>query len=204
MHIAVAGNIGSGKSALTELLAKHYKWKASYEDVTENPYLEDFYNDMREWAFKLQIYYLKSRFKQTVEIRKKGKTVIQDKSIYEDAYIFAPNLHSMGLMSSRDYENYIELFELMNSLIQVPDLLIYLRADIGTLANQIQKRGRVFEKNIQLSYLKNLNDRYESWIENYSHGKLLIIDVNQLDFIDNPKDLGHVIEKIDAEIHGLF
>ena len=203
MHIAIAGNIGSGKTTLTGLLAKHYKWKALYEDVDTNPYLSSFYEDMRRWSFNLQVYFLNSRFRQVIEIRKKGKNVIQDRTIYEDAYIFAPNLHAMGLMTLRDFDNYSSLFELMNSFIQMPDLLIYLKADVPTLVGQIQKRGRDYENSIRLDYLSALNERYESWIESYK-GKLLVIDVNDLNFSDNPEDLGLIIEKIDAQINGLF
>ncbi len=204
MHIAIAGNIGSGKTTLTTLLAKHYGWNPHFEDVDSNPYLESFYEDMKRWSFNLQIYFLNSRFRQVVDIRQSGKTVIQDRTIYEDAYIFAPNLHDMGLMTNRDFENYLSLFELMATFIQAPDLLIYLRAEVPTLVRQIQKRGRAYESSIRLDYLQSLNDRYEKWIENYMSGKLLIIDVNQINFSENPQDLGFVIEKIDAEIHGLF
>lgn len=204
MHIAIAGNIGSGKTTLTTLLAKHYGWTPHFEDVDSNPYLESFYEDMKRWSFNLQIYFLNSRFRQVVDIRKSGKTVIQDRTIYEDAYIFAPNLHDMGLMTNRDFDNYLSLFELMASFIQAPDLLIYLKAEVPTLVRQIQKRGRAYESSIRLDYLQSLNDRYEKWIDNYIGGKLLVIDVNQVNFSDNPLDLGFVIEKIDAEIHGLF
>ncbi len=204
MHIAVAGNIGAGKTTLSELLAKHYKWTPHYEDVDQNPYLNDFYNDMQRWSFNLQIYFLNSRFQQIIDIRESGKTIIQDRTIYEDAEIFAPNLHSMGLMSSRDFNNYKRLFDLMVSLIQPPDLLIYLRATVPTLVNQIQKRGRDYENSIRLDYLKQLNDRYESWVNSYKMGKLLIINVDALDFISNPEDLSFIIDKIDAQIHGLF
>lgn len=204
MHIAVAGNIGAGKTTLTELLVKHYKWNPNYEDVDENPYLNDFYNDMQRWSFNLQIYFLNSRFQQIIDIRNSGKTTIQDRTIYEDAEIFAPNLHSMGLMSTRDFKNYKTLFDLMISLIEPPDLLIYLRASIPTLVNQIQKRGREYENSIRLDYLKQLNERYESWIRSYSMGKLLIINVDNLDFTENPEDLSSIIDKIDAQIHGLF
>ncbi len=204
MHIAVAGNIGAGKTTLAELLAKHYKWIPHYEDVDENPYLNDFYNDMQRWSFNLQIYFLNSRFKQIIDIRKSGKTIIQDRTIYEDAEIFAPNLHAMGLMSTRDFKNYKTLFDLMVSLIQPPDLLIYLRASIPTLVNQIQKRGREYENSIRLDYLKQLNERYEKWIASYKMGKLLIINVDNLDFTTNPEDLSSIIDKIDAQIHGLF
>jgi deoxyadenosine/deoxycytidine kinase len=204
MHIAIAGNIGSGKTTLTGLLAKHFGWEAHYEDVEDNPYLNDFYEDMQRWSFNLQIYFLNSRFSQILEIRKKGKTVIQDRTIYEDAYIFAPNLHSMGLMSTRDFENYFTLFNLMSSLIQPPDLLLYLRATVPTLVNQIQKRGRKYEATIRLDYLKRLNERYEAWIETYNLGKLLIIEADDHNFPDNTEDLSKVIDKINAEIHGLF
>ncbi len=203
MHIAIAGNIGSGKTTLTKILSKHYGWKAHYEDVDHNPYLQSFYDDMQRWSFNLQVYFLNSRFRQVVEIRRGNKNVIQDRSIYEDAYIFAPNLHDMNLMSTRDFENYSSLFELMSSFIQPPDLLIYLRASVSTLVEQIQKRGRDYEESIRLDYLKLLNERYEAWISKYKQGKLLIINVDELDF-SKPEDIGVVIEKIDAEIHGLF
>ncbi len=204
MHIAIAGNIGSGKTTLTKLLSKHFRWAPHYEDVDDNPYLNNFYEDMQRWSFNLQIYFLNSRFRQIVEIRKKNKTVIQDRTIYEDAYIFAPNLHSMGLMSSRDFDNYKSLFELMSSFIQPPDLLVYLRASVPKLVEQIQKRGRDYENSIRLDYLKRLNERYEAWISTYDIGKLLIINVNEIDFSHNPKDLGMIIEKVDAEVNGLF
>ncbi len=204
MHIAVAGNIGAGKTTLTELLSKHYGWNANFEDVDDNPYLNDFYNDMQRWSFNLQIYFLNSRFNQILEIRKSGKTVIQDRTIYEDAEIFAPNLHSMGLMSTRDFNNYKTLFDLMIGLIQPPDLLIYLKASIPTLVNQIQKRGREYENSIRLDYLRQLNDMYESWTKGYKLGKLLVINVDELDFASRKEDLSFVIDKIDALIHGLF
>ncbi len=204
MHIAIAGNIGSGKTTLTGLLAKHFGWQPHYEDVETNPYLAGFYEDMQRWSFNLQIYFLNSRFRQVVEIRNSGKTVVQDRTIYEDAYIFAPNLHSMTLMTSRDFDNYMSLFELMSSFVQPPDLLIYLRASVPTLVNQIQKRGRDYENSIRLDYLKSLNDRYEAWIEKYTLGKLLIVEVDNLNFTEKPEDLAHIIERINAEIHGLF
>lgn len=204
MHIAIAGNIGSGKTTLTRLLAKQYRWDAHYEDVDDNPYLNDFYNDMQRWSFNLQIYFLNSRFNQILEIHKSGKTVIQDRTIYEDAHIFAPNLNSMGLMSKRDFDNYFALFEMMSSLIQPPNLLIYLRASVPTLVNQIQKRGRDYENSIRLDYLKRLNERYEAWISKYDLGKLLVIDVDNLNFSEKNEDLSSIINKIDAEIHGLF
>jgi deoxyadenosine/deoxycytidine kinase len=204
MHIAIAGNIGSGKTTLTGLLAKNYNWQPHYEDVDDNPYLNDFYDDMQRWSFNLQIYFLKTRFNQIVKIRQSGKTVVQDRTIYEDAYIFAPNLHAMGLMSIRDFESYTSLFELMSSLIQPPDLVIYLRASVPTLVNQIQKRGRKYENAIRLDYLRRLNERYEAWVTSYKLGKLLIVDVDNSNFSENPEDLRSVINKIDAELHGLF
>lgn len=204
MHIAIAGNIGSGKTTLAGLLSKHYGWEAHYEDVDDNPYLNDFYEDMQRWSFNLQVYFLNSRLNQILNIRKSGKTVIQDRTIYEDAYIFAPNLHSMGLMSTRDFENYFTLFNLMTSLIQPPDLLIYLRASVPTLVNQIQKRGREYENSIRLDYLKRLNERYEAWIGAYNLGNLLIVDVDNINFPEVKEDLSQVINKIDAQIHGLF
>lgn len=204
MHIAVAGNIGSGKTTLTGLIAKHYGWEAQYEDVDDNPYLNDFYEDMQRWSFNLQIYFLNSRFSQIVSIRQSNKTVIQDRTIYEDAYIFAPNLHSMGLMGTRDFENYFALFNLMSSLIEPPDLLIYLRASIPTLVNQINNRGRKYENNIRLDYLRRLNERYEAWVETYNLGRLLIINADNYNFPDSSDDLSKVIDKINAEFHGLF
>lgn len=204
MHIAIAGNIGSGKTTLAGLLSKHYGWEAHYEDVETNPYLNNFYEDMQRWSFNLQIYFLNSRFRQIVDIRKGTKTVIQDRTIYEDANIFAPNLHAMGLMSTRDFENYKSLFELMSSFIKPPDLLIYLNAGVGTLVSQIQKRGREYENSIRLDYLNSLNERYNEWISGYKSGKLLIVNVDKIKFSENPDDLGHVIQRIDAEIHGLF
>ena len=190
MHIAIAGNIGSGKTTLTSMLAKHYGWEARYEDADDNPYLNDFYDDMHRWSFNLQIYFLNSRFYQVEEIRGSGKKVIQDRTIYEDANIFAPNLHAMGLMSTRDYENYVSLFRLMSSYVKAPDLLIYLRASVPTLVSQIQKRGRDYENSIRLDYLKRLNERYEAWISTYNHGKLLIIEVDNLNFAESNEDLG--------------
>jgi deoxyadenosine/deoxycytidine kinase len=204
MLIAVAGNIGSGKTTLTKLLSNYYKWDPHFEDADENPYINDFYEDMQRWSFNLQVSFLKERFRNMIKIRESGKTVILDRTIYEDAHIFAPNLHSMGLMPTRDYENYLELFDLFNSLIQPPDLLIYLRASVPTLVDQIQTRGRKYEDSIRLDYLKRLNERYEGWIDGYQLGKLLIIDVDKTNFIENKEDLSSVISKIDAEINGLF
>jgi deoxyadenosine/deoxycytidine kinase len=204
MHIAIAGNIGSGKTTLTRLLSKNFNWEAHFEDVDTNPYLNSFYEDMQRWSFNLQIYFLNSRFRQIVQIRESGKTVVQDRTIYEDAYIFAPNLHYMNLMTTRDFENYISLFELMSSFIQPPDLLIYLKAEVPTLVSQIQKRGREYEEAIRLDYLKKLNERYEGWIKNYNLGKLLVISVDDIDIEENPEDLAMIIEKVNAELHGLF
>jgi deoxyadenosine/deoxycytidine kinase len=204
MHIAIAGNIGAGKTTLTELLSKHYKWDTHYEDVDQNPYLLDFYDDMQRWSFNLQVYYLNSRFTQIQDIKESKNTIIQDRTIHEDAYIFAPNLHSMGLMSTRDFENYFSLFNLMESFISAPDLLIYLRASVPKLVNNIQKRGREYEESIRLDYLKRLNERYEAWISTYDSGKILIIDIDENSFHDNPEDLGKIISQIDAELHGLF
>lgn len=204
MHIAVAGNIGSGKTTLTRLLSKHYNWEAKYEEVDNNPYLSDFYNDMPRWSFNLQIFFLNQRFKGIVDIDRFQKNVIQDRTIYEDAMIFAPNLHSMGLMTSRDFENYSSLFELMISLVKPPDLLIYLKSSIPNLVSQIHKRGREFESGIRIDYLSGLNDRYEKWIASYSASKLLIIDVDENKFEDRSEDLSIVIDKIDAQLHGLF
>lgn len=204
MHIAIAGNIGSGKTTLTALLAKHYKWDAHYEDVDDNPYLNDFYKDMQRWSFNLQVYFLKSRFGQVKEIHASEKNVIQDRTIYEDAFIFAPNLHAMGLMSTRDFENYFSLFQLMETFIPAPNLLIYLRSSVANLVGQIQKRGRDYENSIRIDYLTRLNERYEAWISEYDNGKLLIIDVDDMDFENNKEDLGTIINRIDAEINGLF
>ncbi|MBO6607913.1 deoxynucleoside kinase [Psychroserpens sp.] len=204
MHVAVAGNIGAGKTTLTKLLAKHYKWEPQLEDVVDNPYLDDFYNQMERWSFNLQVYFLNSRFRQVAQIRRSGKDIIQDRTIYEDAHIFAPNLHAMGLMTNRDFENYRSLFDLMEGFVEGPDLLIYLRSTIPNLVAQIHKRGRDYENSISIDYLSRLNERYEAWIHDYNKGNLLIIDVDNLDFVANPEDLGGIINKIDAQIHGLF
>ena len=203
MHIAIAGNIGSGKTTLTRLLSKHFGWKPHYEEVDNNPYLESFYEDMKRWSFNLQIYFLNSRFRQVMDIRRSGDDIIQDRTIYEDAYIFAANLYDMGLMETRDYENYQALFELMSSFLQAPDLLIYLRASVPTLVRQIQKRNRDYEQSIRLDYLKALNKRYENWIANYNKGKLLIIESDNID-LEKPEDLSLVIDDINASLNGLF
>ena len=204
MHIAIAGNIGAGKTSLTDLLATHYKFEAQFEDVIDNPYLDDFYNHMERWSFNLQVYFLKSRFQQLTQINRSEKNTIQDRTIYEDAFIFAPNLHAMGLLTKRDFDNYFSMFELMETMIDGPDLLIYLRSSIPNLVNKIHKRGRNYETSISIEYLSRLNERYEAWISQYDKGKLLIIDVDDMDFVENPTDLGSIIEKIDAELHGLF
>ncbi len=204
MHVALAGNIGSGKTTLTGLLSKHYKWDPHYEDVDDNPYLNDFYKDMQRWSFNLQVYFLKSRFSQVKEIHASEKNVIQDRTIYEDAFIFAPNLHAMGLMSTRDFENYRSLFKLMETFIPAPNILIYLRSSVANLVGQIQKRGRDYENSIRIDYLTRLNERYEAWISQYDRGKLLIIDVDDMDFENNKEDLGAIISRIDAELNGLF
>lgn len=204
MHIAVTGNIGAGKTTLTTMLAKHYGWSAQFEDVDHNPYLDDFYQDMSKWSFALQMYFLGSRFRQVKEIRESGKNIIQDRTIYEDAYIFAENLNEMNLLSDRDYSNYTSLFNLMKSFVSAPDLLIYLKADISTLTKQIAKRGREYEAGISIDYLMRLNKKYEAWINSYKEGKLLVIDVNDLDFVEKKEDFGYILERIEAELNGLF
>ncbi len=204
MHVAIAGNIGSGKTTLTKLLANHYKWEPHYENVEDNPYITDFYNDMQRWSFNLQVYFLNTRLNNLNEIHKSGKKVIQDRTIYEDAYIFAPNLHAMGLMTTRDFENYYSLFQSLDNLITPPDLLIYLRASTATLFDHILQRGREYEGSINVDYLKRLNERYEAWIDTYDKGKLLIVDLDDNQFPTNSEHLGDIISKIDAEINGLF
>lgn len=203
-HIAVAGNIGAGKTTLTELLSKHYKWIPQFEDVYNNPYLNDFYDDMPRWSFNLQIYFLNSRLNQLLEIQGGTETVIQDRTIYEDANIFAPNLHDMGLMNQRDFDNYYRFFQTLQSMIQPPDLLIYLKASVPTLVGQIQKRGREYEENIRLDYLKKLNILYDKWIDTYKEGKLLVIDVDNNKFAEQSEELGTIISKVDAMLFGLF
>lgn len=204
MHIAIAGNIGSGKTTLTTLIAKHYKYNAHFEEVDNNPYLSDFYKDMQRWSFNLQVFFLRSRFRQLIDIKKKSKKIVQDRTIYEDAYIFAPNLHAMGLMTTRDFENYTDLFGVMDEFITPPDLLIYLRASVPVLVQNIQKRGRDYEEAIRLDYLTRLNERYEAWATTYTKGKLLIIDVDNNRFHENPEDLGAIISGIEAQLNGLF
>ena len=203
-HIAVAGNIGAGKTTLTEMLSKHYRWIPQFEDVDHNPYLNDFYEDMPRWSFNLQVYFLNSRLNQLLEIHSGTETVIQDRTIYEDAHIFAPNLHEMGLMSKRDYNNYFQFFQTLKRMVQAPDLLIYLQASVPTLVGQIQKRGREYEENIRLDYLKRLNDLYNKWIDGYKEGPLLVIDIDRNKFAEIDEHLGEIIVKIDALLYGLF
>lgn len=203
-HIAVAGNIGAGKTTLTAMLARHYKWQPHYEDVDHNPYLSDFYEDMSRWSFNLQVYFLNSRLQQLLQIRSGKDTVIQDRTIYEDAHIFAPNLYSMNLMTKRDFDNYASFFETLRQMVSPPDLLIYLKASIPKLVDQIQKRGREYEENIRLDYLKRLNENYNKWIAQYTDGPLLIIEVDNVNFAENDEDFAAVIRQIDAQIHGLF
>lgn len=203
-HIAVAGNIGSGKTTLAEKLSKHYGWLPLYESVDHNPYLRDFYSDMTRWAFHLQIYFLNSRFNQVRQIRQSEKTIIQDRTIYEDAYIFAANLHRSGHISERDYQSYLDIFNSMTSFVEAPDLLIYLKADIPKLVYQIQKRNRDFEYNIKLEYLRSLNEHYENWISGYANGRLLVIDVNKIDFVENIEDFSAIVTKVDLELNNLF
>jgi deoxyadenosine/deoxycytidine kinase len=203
-HIAIAGNIGSGKTTLVNKLAKHYGWNALLEPVENNPYLRDFYGDMKQWAFHLQIYFLNSRFKQVTSIREGKKTTIQDRTIYEDAYIFAANLHSSGHINERDYQCYLDIFHSMVNFVKPPDLLIYLRADIPKLVGQIEQRGRDFEYAIRIDYLKSLNEHYENWISNYTLGKLLIIDVNKLDFYKNTDDFAFIVNRVELELNSLF
>ncbi|MBM3399538.1 MAG: deoxynucleoside kinase [Bacteroidetes bacterium] len=203
MHIAIAGNIGAGKTTLTHLLAKHYDWEMQLEDMDDNPYISDFYEDMQRWSFNLQVYFLNTRWKHIQDIRNGKKNVIQDRTIYEDAHIFAPNLHAMGLMSTRDYENYNALFENISQQITLPNLLIYLRAGIPKLVHQIQMRGRDFEDAIRLDYLKRLNERYEAWISEYK-GKMLVFNVDDMDFSDNPDHAAQIVQQVESTLNGLF
>ena len=200
-HIAIAGNIGAGKTTLCELLSNHFDWEVNYESTDDNPYLEDFYEDMSRWSFNLQIYFLNNRYRQILDIQKGDKTVIQDRSIYEDAYIFAPNLHDMGLMAERDFRNYFDLFKLMSSQVNPPDLLIYLKADIPTLVDHIQSRGRDYETSMSIDYLKSLNEKYESWINNYEEGNLLTLEVKTLDYKNSIDDRNRVIELVKTKLN---
>ena len=204
MYFAIAGNIGAGKTSLAKLLSEHYGWEAHFEDVIDNPYLDDFYNHMERWSFNLQVYFLNSRFRQLEIFKSSDNSFIQDRTIYEDANIFAPNLHAMGLMNQRDFNNYQSLFSLMESMVKGPDILIYLRSSIPNLVSKIHKRGREYENSISIEYLSRLNERYEAWISTYDKGKLLVVDVDEIDFVENKEDLGKIIEKIDAELNGLF
>lgn len=203
-HIAVAGNIGAGKTTLTTMLAKHYKWTPHFEDVEHNPYLVDFYEDMHRWSFNLQVYFLNNRLKHLLEIRNGKESVIQDRTIYEDAYIFAPNLYEMGLMTKRDFENYSSFFDTLKKMVSPPDLLIYLKGSIPALVDQIQKRGRDYEENIRLDYLKRLNEFYNKWIDQYTDGPLLVIDIDKTNFAEREEDMAEVVRRIDAQINGLF
>ena len=203
-HIAIAGNIGAGKTTLTTKLAQHFNWDVHYEDTENNPYLSDFYNDMQRWSFNLQVYFLNSRYRQVLNIQQGARTVIQDRSIYEDAHIFAPNLHDMGLMSHRDFDNYFQLFQLMQTHVNPPDLMIYLRANISTLVAHIHQRGRDYENSISIDYLNRLNDKYEAWINQYTDGRLLIIPIDNMDFENNPADFGLILNEVKAQLHGLF
>ena len=204
MHLAIVGNIGAGKTTLTEMLAKNYGWDPLFEAADNNPYLEDFYSDMKRWSFNLQIYFLNSRFRQITDIQKSKRNIIQDRTIYEDAYIFAENLHDMGLMTTRDYENYQAIFDNITAFIKPPDLLVYLKASVPTLVNNIQRRGREYESGIRLDYLSKLNDKYEKWIKGYKLGKVLILDKDKLDFANNTEDMASIIDKVEREINGLF
>jgi deoxyadenosine/deoxycytidine kinase len=204
MHIAIVGNIGAGKTTLTEMLAKNYGWDPLFEAVDNNPYLEDFYSDMKRWSFNLQIYFLNTRYRQIIDIQKSGRNIIQDRTIYEDAYIFAENLHDMGLMTTRDYENYQSIFDNITEYIKPPDLLIYLKASVPTLVNNIQRRGREYEIGIRIDYLSKLNEKYDKWIKSYKLGKLLVLDKDNLDFANNTEDLATIVQMVEREINGLF
>jgi len=203
-HVAISGNIGAGKSSLTEVLSKAFDWKPVYERVDDNPYLTDFYNDMRRWSFNLQVFFLSSRFEHQQKIEEMDRSVVQDRSIYEDAEIFARNLHEMGLMSKRDYDNYTDLFSIMTSYLEPPSLLVYLRASVPTLVNHIQQRGRAYESTIRIDYLERLQKHYENWIENYDLGPKMIVDVDELDFVNDEADRKDVVQRIESRLFGLF
>ena len=203
MHIGIAGNIGSGKTTLTRMLSEHYGWTPKYEAVTYNPYLEDYYKDIKRWSFNLEVYFLQQRFRDVLEIASSDDVIIQDRTIFEGVYIFVANNKSMGNLSDRDYETYMDLFKLMMSLVKAPDLLIYLRSSVPHLVSQIQKRGREYEKSIELDYLEVLNNRYEQWISEYP-GRVLVIDADGLDFQNRPEDFALITDKIDSELFGLF
>lgn len=204
MHIAIAGNIGSGKTTLTKMLAQHYKWEPRFESVDYNPYLEDYYHDIARWSFNLEVYFLKQRFRDLLEIKEAKHTIIQDRSIFEGVYVFTANNKAMGNLSDRDFDTYMELFRSMLYIIDYPDLMIYLRADVAHLVANIQQRGRDYEQTMPLEYLKNLNDRYEDFIFNKYKGKLLVVDVNNLDFKNNPRDFASIVDRIDSQLFGLF
>jgi len=203
-HIAIAGNIGAGKTTLTTLLAKHFNWQPHFESVDQNPYLTDFYNDMSRWSFNLQVYFLNNRLSQLLDIKSSKTPIIQDRTIYEDAKIFAPNLYEMGLMTARDYENYATFFDTISKMIPPPDLTVYLKAGIPKLVDQIQKRGREYEDNIRLDYLKRLNTQYDLWADEYTDGELLIVNIDDLDFANNEEDFAHIADLVDARVNGLF
>ena len=204
MHIAIAGNIGSGKSTLTQLLAKHYGWEPRYESVDKNPYLEDYYRDIHRWSFNLEVYFLKERFRDLLAIAESQHSIIQDRTIYEGVYVFMQNNKAMGNLSDRDYETYMELFEQMMSMVRVPDLMIYLRASVPHLVANIQKRGREYEQTIQLDYLRNLNERYDDFIYHKYPGQVMIVNKDDLDFLHNPKDFAQIVDRIDRTLFGLF
>lgn len=203
MHIGIAGNIGCGKTTLTTMLAKHYGWTPKFESVSHNPYLEDYYKDIERWSYNLETYFLAQRFQDVLEIAKSDEVIIQDRTIFEGVYIFVANNKAMGNLSDRDFETYMQLFNLMMSMVKKPDLLIYLKSSVPHLVSQIQKRGREYEKSISIEYLSNLNDRYDEWIAGYD-GEVLVIEADELDFQNRPEDFAMITDKIDAQLYGLF